>query len=222
MDQSSGVNYAQVAASPPGVLHDVANLVTGLYGSIELLGQTSTLEPDLYQSILTTTADLQTLLLGSQTRQQLATCFKPDNELNRLLLSYQALIKSEQITVQTAFAPCCLKGHCLAFYRISANLFYNACQAVAKSDKQLKLIKLTSSYRDHFYCLEIADNGCGMSVRQLKQVGNSRVREVFNTGQHGLGLRVVRDLIKQFNGRLVFHSRLGVGTRVEVIIPQVH
>jgi len=65
--------------------------------------------------------------------------------------------------------------------------------------------------------LTVDDSGCGMTEDQ--------VREILEAGtpapgqQHGIGLRVVRELVAVSGGKLKIQSQVGVGTRVEIQWP---
>jgi signal transduction histidine kinase len=64
--------------------------------------------------------------------------------------------------------------------------------------------------------LTVEDSGCGMTAEHLQRVlhtgGPSR-------GGHGMGLRVVRELVAGSEGELRAMSALGVGTRVQIEWP---
>lgn len=65
--------------------------------------------------------------------------------------------------------------------------------------------------------LTVEDSGCGMSAEQLErmQLGNRAP----SRGGHGIGFRVVRDLVADSCGDLRVMSAPGVGTRVQIEWP---
>jgi len=65
--------------------------------------------------------------------------------------------------------------------------------------------------------LTVEDSGCGMPPEQLDRLlsgGRAPSR-----GSHGIGLRVVRDLVADSGGDLRVMSAPGVGTRVQIEWP---
>ncbi|MBL9137001.1 MAG: response regulator [Verrucomicrobiales bacterium] len=66
-------------------------------------------------------------------------------------------------------------------------------------------------------CLEISDNGCGMSPTTL-----ARVFDPFFTtkkSRRGMGLAVVHGIVRQHQGALLVRTQVGEGTSVRVILP---
>jgi signal transduction histidine kinase len=67
--------------------------------------------------------------------------------------------------------------------------------------------------------LTVEDSGCGMTPQQLERVlcaGGEPLR-----GGHGIGLRVVRELVASSDGELRAMSAPGVGTRMQIEWPAV-
>jgi len=65
--------------------------------------------------------------------------------------------------------------------------------------------------------LTVEDSGCGMSSEQIERLlGDCRT---LSTGGHGIGFRVVRDLVGASNGDLRVMSAPGMGTRVQIEWP---
>jgi signal transduction histidine kinase len=65
--------------------------------------------------------------------------------------------------------------------------------------------------------LVVEDSGCGMNSRQLEALlsGSGPVPR----GNHGIGFRVVRELVAASNGELRVASARGIGTRIQVEWP---
>lgn len=83
---------------------------------------------------------------------------------------------------------------------------------------------VVSSYKlDEGYVITVVDNGIGMDDDELGKVFNrfyrvdkSRSRQ---TGGSGLGLSIVKELIKKLGGQIMIKSTLNSGTEVEFFIP---
>jgi signal transduction histidine kinase len=67
--------------------------------------------------------------------------------------------------------------------------------------------------------LTVEDSGCGMTLAHLDRVLNPN--EEAARGGHGMGLRVVRELVSASGGELSAMSAPGVGTRVQIDWPAV-
>jgi len=67
--------------------------------------------------------------------------------------------------------------------------------------------------------LTVEDSGCGMTSAHLDRVLNPS--EEAARGGHGMGLRVVRELVSASRGELSAMSAPGVGTRVQIDWPAV-
>jgi signal transduction histidine kinase len=65
--------------------------------------------------------------------------------------------------------------------------------------------------------LVVEDSGCGMSSAQLHTLLSERMAA--SRGTHGIGFRVVRELVAASNGDLRAASTPGVGTRVQIEWP---
>jgi signal transduction histidine kinase len=65
--------------------------------------------------------------------------------------------------------------------------------------------------------LTVEDSGCGMTSEHLKRVLN--LCEAPTRRGHGMGLRVVRELVAASGGELKMMSAPGVGTRVQIDWP---
>lgn len=68
--------------------------------------------------------------------------------------------------------------------------------------------------------LTVEDSGCGMPPVEVEQLlANSDPSAIHLPVSHGIGFRVVRELVEGSRGELFIHSRPGQGTRVEIEWP---
>jgi two-component system sensor histidine kinase BaeS len=87
-------------------------------------------------------------------------------------------------------------------------------------------VKLTISKFNHFVEITVTDTGIGISEDDLPHVferfyraDKSRTR---STGGSGIGLTITRAIVKAHGGKIKIESTVGVGTKVNVILPKVH
>ena len=65
--------------------------------------------------------------------------------------------------------------------------------------------------------LTVEDSGCGMTAEELERILS--VTRAPSRGRHGIGFRVVRELVAASGGDLRVMSSPGIGTRVQIEWP---
>ena len=98
-----------------------------------------------------------------------------------------------------------------AFY----NLIRNACQAMPKGGK----LTITSGFTDFEVRVSFDDTGKGISAEQM-----GKLFQPFSTTRPtgtGLGLLIVRRIVREHGGEIDIESREGEGTRVSLWLPLV-
>lgn len=76
---------------------------------------------------------------------------------------------------------------------------------------------------DRTYTFSVIDNGCGISEPQLNTLNNDRdissTQKQTGEIEHGLGLKIVRQIVKIHQGTIQFSDTAPHGLSVEVVIP---
>lgn len=67
--------------------------------------------------------------------------------------------------------------------------------------------------------IDVTDNGCGISEEDLPNVKKKFYKANIQVRGSGIGLAVVDEIIKLHNGVFDIESKLGVGTKVTIILP---
>lgn len=103
----------------------------------------------------------------------------------------------------------------LGLERVMVNLIHNAIDAVGKNGR----IKVRTAGGDQQLIFEISDNGCGIPENMIQEIF-----EPFYTTKDidkgcGLGLTIVTEIIKSYDGQINVASTTGEGTVFSVIIP---
>ena len=95
------------------------------------------------------------------------------------------------------------------------NLVLNSLQAVEEGKGQ---ITLKASKLDKMARIDVADNGCGMEEKTLRQASEP----FFSTRDSGsgLGLAIVQRIVRDHSGSMDISSEPGKGTRVSLYLPQ--
>ncbi len=103
-----------------------------------------------------------------------------------------------------------------------SQVFSNLLSDAIKYTKEGR-VKVTAQTKGRFASVTVEDSGVGMSQQDLSRVftrffrsDNSYVRKTTGTG---LGLSIAKATIERHNGDIKVESKLGVGTKFEVILP---
>lgn len=103
--------------------------------------------------------------------------------------------------------------------QIIANLVHNAIKYTPAGGR----ISVRTYVNHHGYCIEVEDNGIGMSEEQIRQLyqpfkqANSSYNKKYEG--FGLGLAITKSLIQYHRGTISVCSRLGEGSRFTVELP---
>lgn len=100
--------------------------------------------------------------------------------------------------------------------RVLDNLLSNAVKFTRHGS-----VSLAASYKENCLSLTVQDSGIGMSGETLSEVFEPLVRAALDmdAGGFGLGLPIVRGLVKNMSGELKVESRVGKGTAFHVTLP---
>ena len=80
-------------------------------------------------------------------------------------------------------------------------------------------IKIISKKIDNNIKFIIEDNGCGISEEDLPKVKEKFFKGKNSKSQNGIGLSICDEIIKLHKGIFNIDSKLGIGTKIEIIIP---
>lgn len=102
--------------------------------------------------------------------------------------------------------------------RVLRNLAYNAVQYTAKGRILIGVRRRPGGLAE----ITVADTGLGISPSEQKHIFNAFYQidalKVRQSGNVGLGLSIVSDLVSAMNGRITLHSREGHGSRFGVVL----
>jgi len=104
------------------------------------------------------------------------------------------------------------------------NLVFNLIDnAIKYSRKQEGSVVVSTWNEDHYLCVEIADNGIGISKDDQKRIFDKLYRvptgNVHNVKGYGLGLSYVKSIVESHHGRIQVKSQLNEGSRFTVSLP---
>ncbi|MEH6718381.1 MAG: PAS domain S-box protein [Aurantimonas endophytica] len=218
-----------------GIAHDFNNLLTAVLGSLELARKRVTDDPAVQGLIDNALRGVERG--ASLTQRMLAFARRQDLEprpvdLRELVEGMSAFLQRSlgpQVTIVTRFpvrlAP--VQADPVQLETALLNLFVNARDAmeaggeiVIEASEQTVNPGLNDLAAGRYVRLAVIDTGEGMDEATL-----ARAAEPFFTTKGigkgtGLGLSMVHGLVRQSGGRLSIKSQKGVGSTVELWLPQ--
>jgi signal transduction histidine kinase len=161
---------------------------------------------------------------------KLAEAQQPGLTLNKQLLDLRELVDErtriyrdhlsrKAITLQERVGPAQAYGDRGRVMQIVDNLLSNALRYTDKGGT----VTIELGQRDDEAVLEVSDTGIGIAGEDLPYIferfwrgERSRARR---TGGAGIGLAIVRELVRAHDGRIDVQSKPGQGSRFTVILP---
>ncbi len=209
---------SQLAAS---VAHEIRNPMTSVRGFMQLMQKEDlTKEQQMYISI-----SIEELDRAQEIINQYLTLAKPQTDQYETIdltstiqqsidvMHSYAILNSIHIA-QHVESSLKIEGLKLEIQQVLINIIKNAIEAI-KSKGEIRIL----AYKDinNFVCIEIKDNGVGMSKEQLKKLGSP----YYSTKEKGtgLGLTVCHQIVKQMGGKITIHSELKKGTTFTIKLP---
>lgn len=218
---------ALIGEMAAGLAHEMRNPLASIAGSIELLGQTASLED-------TDKRLMQIILRGKDQLDHFVRDFlllaRPIPE-TREIVDVDDIVEEilEQIKMSMDWKPGIrviktFTGQNRAnankeqIRQIIQNLILNALQAM-ENEGELKLEISFVKLEDEkgYTALKVSDNGCGIEEKDLKNVF-----EPFFTNKEkgtGLGLAIVSRLVDGYGGKIKIESQVDQGTSVTIWLP---
>ncbi|MFZ7126512.1 MAG: two-component system sensor histidine kinase NtrB [Desulfobacterales bacterium] len=108
-----------------------------------------------------------------------------------------------------------------ALEQILINLLINAAQAADKPEAWVRLRAEAGDSPEDRLRLSVSDNGCGMDEETRNQIFDPLFTTKDTQNGTGLGLYVCLNLIESLGGRIEVSSRLGEGTEIRILLPDV-
>lgn len=212
-----------------GVAHEIGNPLNSLDIHLQLMGRKLRKLPPgdrkpLEEHLATARGEIQRLdgilkqflqavrpTLPRRERQDLHALL---HETLRLL---EPELESRKISVELDLAetlpPAEIDGG--QFQQVFYNLLRNAYQALPATGGH---ITIRSRANDYEYVISIEDNGIGISPEHMGAIFEP-YRTTKSSGS-GLGLLIVRRIIREHGGEIAIESQEGLGTRVVIHLPR--
>lgn len=98
-------------------------------------------------------------------------------------------------------------------------VFINILDNSLKFTEEDGNIKFTTIKINNKVKFIIEDDGCGISEEDLPRIKEKFFKGKNSKSQNGIGLSICDEIIKLHQGVLNIYSKIGIGTKVEIIIP---
>ena len=210
-----------------GLIHDFKNLMGGVQNIIEWCILESNPQPSV-SSALEKTIDYldqaNALMVGLLKLNENKDTESPVViRLDRLIKDFEMLLKhicsaaiDVELQIDSDLKP--ISAHVCDIQEIFLNLCVNARNAMENQGDKL-IVRLRNLVRDKkdFICLSVIDNGCGISEEKI-----SRIFDAYYTSSSkgtGLGLWMVKKIIRELDGDIDVKSTVGLGTTFDVYLP---
>jgi two-component system sensor histidine kinase BaeS len=215
-------------AAAADVAHELRTPLTGIVSRIEaaqdgvLADQERNLEA-MHTEALRLAQLVDDLGKLADAEQPGLTVAKQDVDLTALVSeradAYRELIAAKEIALEQQLTPARAWGDSRRIAQIIDNLLSNALRYTEPGGR----ITVAASQRDGEAIVEVADDGLGISGDDLPYIferfwraEQSRARK---TGGAGIGLSIVRELVRAHDGRIDVQSKPGQGSRFTVTLP---
>lgn len=221
---------ADLGAVASGLAHEIRNPLNSLYINSQILEEMLAALPDgtgrkqellsLARANMKVTQRLNDILSEFLRFARPAAMELVVTDLNRIVSDTLRFLEVDfarrGIGLESAFhqEPLPLFADEKQLRQVLLNIFLNAEEAM---DKEPKIIRVTTGSEKGQPFVRIADNGRGIPRQDRKQI----FRLFFSTRQTGtgLGLPIVRKIVREHGGKIGIRSREGRGTTVTIRLP---
>lgn len=223
---------ASIATLAKGVAHEVNNPLSVISGFTELLKEQTESNPRTLKIVPRIMSAIDRIMLvvanlrkfsSAKTRSSW-TIVDLGLVVSQLAKEYEDLLKQYHVDFMVSiaedlppiFAESTEIKNCVDI------LLSNAIDAVNSMPNQEKRVKISVYLSsDHHVCMMISDNGIGMNEETLNQIYDPFFT-LKDVGKGiGLGMSILHNTIKNFNGVIEIDSQLLHGTEVKVSFPAV-
>jgi len=199
-----------------GMAHEIKNPLASLAGSIQLLREDLRYNPDrdkLMKIVLRETDRLSALvnnfLLFARPPTGKVQSIRLDKALRETVeLFGNDITRSGRIKITNSFSPeIWIEMDPVHLQQVLWNLLLNAAEAI-EDEGFISVSMYPLKHKQ--VCIQITDNGCGMSDKLVKSIFNP----FFTTKPNGtgLGLSIVHSILEPYANRLDVESKVNEGT----------
>ncbi|MFZ2988753.1 ATP-binding protein [Ideonella sp.] len=215
--------------------HEIRTPLTSILGYAQLLASRPSLSVEvrgrMQQEVVNKAQELSALLGNMLDLAELESDSHGSAHLTPVELNSTLAEGLEQLTTpegaasiqwQACSVPLSVRAHPGRLQLLLRHLVSNAWSfSPPGSPVQVRLVLQADDSPQPQAMLEVEDQGCGMNPEELSRVFERfwRADESGARPGFGLGLCIVREIVRQLHGHIELHSQPGQGTRVRVTLP---
>lgn len=143
-----------------------------------------------------------------------------NNVVQKALGIVSSMVKKGTTDFQCDYGPGLptFRGNGQRIEQVIINLVVNACQAMEKTAKSLRLATGYIEQKGTLY-ISVKDNGCGISPDVVARITDPFFTTRRDSGGTGLGLSISDTIVRDHGGHIEFETVEGEGTTATVWIP---
>lgn len=132
------------------------------------------------------------------------------------VLNHHIYLYTENFNLNLAESLPKIKANVQKLEQVVINLLTNALQSLPD---RLKGVYLSTAFEKNRVCIEIKDEGIGISKQLMPYVFEPFFSTKYSTGGSGLGLYLSKSIIEEFGGTIILNSEENIGTTIKIYIP---
>jgi len=221
---------ASIGLLTAGIAHEINNPLFVITGYLDILNEAldqDDISPEnlaeIADKLNTASKSIVKLVSGIKTFARIDETAPTPIDLNSAIQGSLNLVsflyKQENIELRNHLSegsPMIL-GNIGKLQQVLMNLFSNAKDAMESSEN--KVITVETREEDGQAVVEVADTGCGIDDSQLDRVF-SRAYTTKPVGKgSGMGLDLVRKIVREMGGSIGVESELSIGTTFRIVFP---
>lgn len=214
---------AQAGLMTAGLAHDLANQITGVMGAAELALLRGD-EPALRDGLTAVLAHgarmhdtMEAFLAFVRRRESRVRVFSVPDLADAVLRLVQPVARAEGVSIlRTVATSSQVRADRLLLEQAVVNLLLNAIRAASAGGGRVALSACDGP--DDRVRISVRDTGTGIPPAIRERLFEPFVTGNAESGGHGLGLYVVRQVVEHYGGRVEVEST-AAGTRIDLDLP---
>lgn len=225
-----------------GIAHEFNNLLTPILGHAELMLLDLPEDSELYdsaQEIAQAAGHCKEIIqqLSALSRKNVETVYKrldAQEAFGRVMKMVRSICSDNvELDIDLDFGGAAFLGNETQLSQVLLNVFVNGVHAIGQKEGHIAIIGRSVSQNEleqrgltppsplweRYLCLDIRDDGCGMSSATLAQIFDPFFTTKKAGQGTGLGLSLADQIIRSHKGSITAESKVGEGSVFHILLP---